>query len=729
MQKYQSTITATNGSVIRNVPVTVIKEDGSLAEIFMDREGQVQAPNPLVTDSRGVFYFYAKNGRYSLRTAADGVQITDADTVLLFDPDETASDGPIADAVRRAEDAAERAETALGDSGLQNMVQDAQNAAANAAQAVIDAHQAVASIDAALIEVSEAKEDAQAAAQTASAAASDAQAVKDSLLNYDGTLSATPEWSDVPAHEDSNLDAQTQALANRIEAIKNSDVTEFQLNEIGSVIRRLADKVSDIVSVMDFGAVGDGVTDDTEAFNRLTAWMRTQIAGSAALNASAGVVIPRGRYSVSSWDLTNLIGRQFTIHAAGAVLVANTPGVAVVDQLNSRWVRIHDLVVFSPESVMARCGIQNGPGQTGGTCGNNYFQNVFVVGYFDKAAYMNFGSETTQTVGCTFENRNTDPSAYSAILDGACIYWLPESLYRPVTRGYRTPISFSHNSSFGTQFRNAGTGSAVFISGASGFSFDPSNYVLSMNDSGFVVYCGTIIRSRGLNLSPQYENTQNASSGTTGIKYCIKIVGEATSSAIDMLTVNVGSVQAEEALIYDSRGGSSYLRLSGADIRTAGLHGDASGVFFKTDSTLSFDGTLMAVRGSQVNLGAFASFNGTLIIDDISTIGSMPADGTYVIQDRQGNIRVAGKTVDIRNNSSTAGQVVLGNNGASAIAIQGNTTFPQLRAVGDATDIDIQLTPKGAGLVRFGSFTNDANGGYITIKDVSGALRKLRVAP
>ena len=221
MQKYQSIISGTNGSVIRNVPVTVLKEDGSLAEIFMDREGQVQAPNPLVTDSRGVFYFYAKNGRYSLRTAADGVQITDADTVLLFDPDETASDGPIADAVRRAEDAAERAETALEDSGLQNLVQDAQDAAANAAQAVIDANQAVASIDAALIEAGEAKDAAQAAAQTASNAASGAQAVKDSLLTYSGTLSATPEWSAVPAHEDLGLDAQTQAALNRVEKLKD----------------------------------------------------------------------------------------------------------------------------------------------------------------------------------------------------------------------------------------------------------------------------------------------------------------------------------------------------------------------------------------------------------------------------------------------------------------------------------------------------------------------------
>lgn len=308
MQKYQSIISGTNGSVIRNVPVTVLKEDGSLAEIFMDREGQVLAPNPLVTDSRGVFYFYAKNGRYSLRTAADGVQITDADTVLLFDPDETASDGPIADAVRRAEDAAERAETALGDSGLQNMVQDAQDAAANAVQAVIDANQAVASIDAALIEAGEAKDAAQAAAQTASNAASGAQAVKDSLLTYSGTLSATPEWSAVPAHEDLNLDTQAQALADRSELLRDNQkraplhfatlaeasaaaatlpdgqVVDVQstllryniesgvlvderpttsFTPTGGATRSAQSKLAEFLSVKDYGAAEDGVTKDT----------------------------------------------------------------------------------------------------------------------------------------------------------------------------------------------------------------------------------------------------------------------------------------------------------------------------------------------------------------------------------------------------------------------------------------------------------------------------------
>lgn len=412
MQKYQSIITATNGSVIRNVPVTVLKEDGGLAEIFMDREGQVQAPNPLVTDSRGVFYFYAKNGRYSLRTAADGVQITDADTVLLFDPDETASDGPIADAVRRAEDAAERAETALGDSDLQNMVQDAQDAAANAVQAVIDANQAVASIDAALIEAGEAKEAAQAAAQTASEAAVDAQAVKDSLLDYGGALSAASEWSSVPAHVDLNLDAQAQALANRSELLRDnqkrtplhfatlaeasvaaatlpdgqklvvaSDETRdgretryvvlngllvfsglaADADSVQAGNRTQQEKNAEAISVKDHGAVGNGVANDTAAF-------------AAAQADAAYPFVPDGTYVVdgSQIDVARLRG------GVGAILKF-TNGTAV-SLGNAATERSLDQVYWqefdpAPGTTLSR----NATMQALGVCGESGFmsQNVY----------------------------------------------------------------------------------------------------------------------------------------------------------------------------------------------------------------------------------------------------------------------------------------------------------------------------------------------------------------
>ena len=49
MQKYKSNITTTSGAAVRNVPVTVLKEDGALASLFLDRYGHVAAPNPLKT--------------------------------------------------------------------------------------------------------------------------------------------------------------------------------------------------------------------------------------------------------------------------------------------------------------------------------------------------------------------------------------------------------------------------------------------------------------------------------------------------------------------------------------------------------------------------------------------------------------------------------------------------------------------------------------------------------
>lgn len=51
-------------------------------------------------------------------------------------------------------------------------------------------------------------------------------------------------------------------------------------------------------------------------------------------------------------------------------------------------------------------------------------------------------------------------------------------------------------------------------------------------------------------------------------------------------------------------------------------------------------------------------------------------------------------------------------------------------AAGTDTDIDLRFTPKGAGAVRFGTHTSNADApisGYITIKDAGGTVRKLAV--
>ncbi len=169
MQKYKSNITSTTGAAIRNVPVTVLNEAGELASLFLDRAGAIAAPNPLVTDSSGNFYFYAVNGRYSLRTTVEGVTITDDDVVLLQDPVEITVAGPIAEAVASAQAAARQAQEVVDSSGIPDMVAAAQNA-------VIDSNQALQEARGASLASAEAKQAAESAKSAAELAKGDAQA-------------------------------------------------------------------------------------------------------------------------------------------------------------------------------------------------------------------------------------------------------------------------------------------------------------------------------------------------------------------------------------------------------------------------------------------------------------------------------------------------------------------------------------------------------------------------
>ncbi|WBY06816.1 glycosyl hydrolase family 28-related protein [Sphingomonas sp. 7/4-4] len=72
---------------------------------------------------------------------------------------------------------------------------------------------------------------------------------------------------------------------------QQADAISFKLDAIGSTRRPTSTKLGDVVSVYDFGAIGDGEEDDTAAFQ----------AAIDAVNARGGgsVYIPRGDYRIS----------------------------------------------------------------------------------------------------------------------------------------------------------------------------------------------------------------------------------------------------------------------------------------------------------------------------------------------------------------------------------------------------------------------------------------------
>ena len=86
---------------------------------------------------------------------------------------------------------------------------------------------------------------------------------------------------------------------------------------------------------------------------------------------------------------------------------------------------------------------------------------------------------------------------------------------------------------------------------------------------------------------------------------------------------------------------------------------------------------------------------------------------------------------EVRSAGKTLFQVgaVTGAN-AGVVVFPSNGGAPQIAPIGDAADIDLRLSSKGAGLVRYGVYAAQDDApvtGYITIKDAGGALRKLAV--
>lgn len=62
------------------------------------------------------------------------------------------------------------------------------------------------------------------------------------------------------------------------------------------------------------------------------------------------------------------------------------------------------------------------------------------------------------------------------------------------------------------------------------------------------------------------------------------------------------------------------------------------------------------------------------------------------------------------------------------VTAAGTGGSPELSAQGGDADVDLLLTPKGTGRVRFGTFTANADApitGYVTVKDAAGNTRKL----
>jgi hypothetical protein len=102
----------------------------------------------------------------------------------------------------------------------------------------------------------------------------------------------------------------------------NTDQISYNEGSTGAVTRVLTSRLQDIVSVKDFGAVGDGVTNDTDAF----------AAASAAITAQDGgtLVIPFGTYILGKQTFAGATGLNYSYKSSEMISITGCSRPVVI---------------------------------------------------------------------------------------------------------------------------------------------------------------------------------------------------------------------------------------------------------------------------------------------------------------------------------------------------------------------------------------------------------------
>jgi hypothetical protein len=155
------------------------------------------------------------------------------------------------------------------------------------------------------------------------------------------------------------------------------------------------------INVIEFGAVGDGVADDTVAIQ----------AAIDSIDTSGGIVFfPIGTYKTTApitlHDLSNPSSIGENINLVGAdkelsIIKGVHTGAAVVSFKGERHCSIRDLRLEGDTTTTPKTGLLLGRA-TASSAGTHYFESMSITGYFSAAALYSIASEENQFNHCYF---------------------------------------------------------------------------------------------------------------------------------------------------------------------------------------------------------------------------------------------------------------------------------------------------------------------------------------
>jgi hypothetical protein len=170
--------------------------------------------------------------------------------------------------------------------------------------------------------------------------------------------------------------SQVLARYSEVFTLVDGDAANIRYVPAGGVTTNVQAKLRETVSVKDFGAVGDGVTDDSAAFQ----------AAVATLTSAGGkmIFVPKGVY-VTSFELG--YGQQIVGESArGSTLLKPPTGAAFVITIKAtvtprQHCQIRNMTIYNPDGVANCDGIYFNSTNVSNINDNHTVENVYINGF------------------------------------------------------------------------------------------------------------------------------------------------------------------------------------------------------------------------------------------------------------------------------------------------------------------------------------------------------------
>lgn len=466
---------------------------------------------------------------------------------------------------------------------------------------------------------------------------------------------------------------------------------------------------NETVSAKDFGAVGDGVTDDTAAIQRAI----------DAVHAAGGgtVFFPDGDYLVSASTLSETYDNFGAPVLASACAIVQRAGVSLVgSDARPRIFTTDNTLLIIAQVAPVGCTLESLEIHAGWSVGlPGAGHGVFVLGTESGAdiscsdnRYSNLTVHSVASYGIGLQNgcptrcRLEDIEVYNTGADGLDLKARSDVATEP-----------NGNTVNNVSVRNHGQR----VTGSNGVDIRGIWHVskISVTDfggNGAFDYGGVRVRTK-----PPVGDAYNKA-GARSVVSDVYVRPTLSASALSIVGVQNGS---DDVLI------------SGCVTEdcTYGYHAVGNVNGNPTRGTVTgFVAINSRIYGLYIVTGATDQ---TLV--GCHTIGSVTAG----VRNEGTNTRIigqdsSGETTKISTSAgATPTEIITGGALGSEYGLTmtskaaGRVGF---EARGSSTNIDIHLEPKGSGVMRFGTHTTNADAaitGYVTIKDTSGTARKLAV--